>query len=126
MVSKNELLHRADFISLNCDLNPTSYHLLSNEDFALLKPTTVVINTSRGPVIDETSLVKALQQKQLAGAALDVFEVEPLPTDSPLRELDNVILAPHNANSSPKAWEQVHKNTIENLLGVLEAHRNGH
>ena len=128
MVSKEELLRQADFVSLNCDLNPTSFHLMNYEAFSLMKPSAVVINTARGPVIDEQALIRALQEKQIAGAALDVFENEPLPADSPLPQLDNVILAPHNANSSPEAWEKVHQNTIKNLLEVLlesssESHR---
>ncbi len=113
------LLRTADFISLNCDLNSSSRHLMNAEQFALLKPTAILINTARGPVVDESALVAALQSKRLAGAGLDVFEVEPLPANSPLRSLPNVLLAPHNANSSPAAWEHVHENTINNLLTEL-------
>lgn len=120
MVTKEQLLRQADFVSLNCDLNETSFHLMSDTEFALTKPTAVVINTARGPIIDEPALVRALQENQIAGAALDVFEIEPLPADNPLLKMDNVMLAPHNANSSAKAWEWVHKNTIDNLLKVLE------
>jgi len=120
MVTKETLLQQADFVSLNCDFNPTSYHLISQAEFALMKSNAVIINTARGPIIDEPALVEALQTKNIAGAALDVFEVEPLPLDSPLLQMDNVILAPHNANSSPKAWEYVHHNTIKNLLDVLQ------
>ena len=120
MVSKKELLRESDFVSLNTDLNPTSYHLMNSEKFRLMKPTAVVINTSRGPVIKERDLISALRQKIIAGAALDVFEHEPLPNDSPLTKMDNVLLAPHNANSSPEAWEAVHQNTITNLLKVLK------
>jgi D-3-phosphoglycerate dehydrogenase len=79
----------------------------------------VLINTARGSVVDETALVAALQAGTIGGAALDVFEVEPLPAESPLRKMDNVLLAPHNANSSPVAWERVHWNTIHNLLNGL-------
>jgi len=120
MVSRKELLRRADFVSINCTLNPTSLHLLSYADFALMKSTAVVINTARGPIIDEPALIEALQEKQIAGAALDVFETEPLPAESPLCRMDNVMLAPHNSNSSPEAWERVHQNTIQNLLRVLK------
>jgi D-3-phosphoglycerate dehydrogenase len=116
MTSLEDLLHRADFVSLNCDLNPTSYHLMNQRTLAWMKPTAVLINTARGPVVDEPALVQALQNGVIAGAALDVFEKEPLPLDSPLRQMDNVMLAPHNANSSPAAWERVHRNTIRNLL----------
>jgi phosphoglycerate dehydrogenase-like enzyme len=69
--------------------------------------------------VDEPALVAALQSGQIAGAALDVFEHEPLPHESPLMKMDNVLLAPHNANSSPAAWERVHWNTIRNLLDGL-------
>jgi D-3-phosphoglycerate dehydrogenase len=120
MVWREELLHEADYVSLNCTLNPTSFHLMSDAEFALMKPTAVVINTSRGPVIDEPALVRALQDKQIAGAALDVFEIEPVPAESPLLTMDNVMLAPHNANSGAEAWERVHQNTIRNLLEVLK------
>ena len=70
-------------------------------------------------IVAEKALIEALQAKRLAGAALDVFEYEPLPLDSPLLKMDNVLLAPHNSNSSPAAWEKVHWNTIRNLLHGL-------
>jgi D-3-phosphoglycerate dehydrogenase len=124
ITSKENLLKQADFVSLNCTLNPTSFHLISDAEFALLKPSAVIINTSRGPVIDEPALIKALQNKQIAGAALDVFETEPLSSDSPLLKMDNVFLASHNANSSIDAWERVHQNTINNLLSVLKGKQN--
>lgn len=113
------LLANSDFISLHCDLNPTSYHLINSETLAKVKPTAVLINTARGPVVEEKALIAALQAGGLAGAALDVFEVEPLPLDSPLLKMENVLLAPHNANSSPAAWERVHWNTIKNLVEGL-------
>jgi len=116
LVSLEELLEKSDFISVNCDLNPTSQHLLDEFAFKKMKPDAVVINTARGPIIDEQALVRALQENRISGAALDVFEVEPLPVDSPLLEMEQVMLAPHNSNSSPRAWENVHWNTIRNLL----------
>jgi D-3-phosphoglycerate dehydrogenase / 2-oxoglutarate reductase len=119
MTTLPDLLTRADFVSLNCDLNLTSYHLINAETLPLAKPGMVLINTARGPIVDEHALITALQEKQIAGAALDVFEVEPLPLDSPLLGMENVFLAPHNANSSPAAWERVHWNTIRNLLHGL-------
>lgn len=119
MTSLQALLAQSDFISLNCDLNPTSYHLMNPETMAMAKPDAVLINTARGPVVDNAALVEALQAGRLAGAALDVYEQEPLPVDSPLLKMDNVMLAPHNANSSPAAWERVHANTIRNLLEGL-------
>ena len=119
MTALEDLLRRADFVSLNCDLNPTSCHLIREETLRQMKPTAVLINTARGPIVDEAALVKALEDGAIAGAALDVFEVEPLPESSPLLTMDNVMLAPHNANSSPDAWERVHWNTIRNLLNGL-------
>jgi D-3-phosphoglycerate dehydrogenase len=120
MVSLPELLNQADFVSLNCDLNPTSQHIMNEKNLSLMKPEAVVINTARGPLVDEPALVKALQEKRIAGAALDVFEYEPLPLDSSLLKMEQVMLAPHNSNSSPAAWERVHWNTIRNLLQGLE------
>jgi D-3-phosphoglycerate dehydrogenase len=119
MIGLDELLGQADFVSLNCDLNPTSSGLINRERLALMKPKAVLINTARGPIIDQVSLVQALKSGRLAGAALDVFQDEPLPDNSPLRRMDNVLLGPHNANASPSAWEQVHWNTIRNLFSGL-------
>jgi D-3-phosphoglycerate dehydrogenase len=119
MTSLDDLLQRADFVSLNCDLNPTSYHIMNARTLSLMKPTAILLNTARGPLMDEPALVEALQAKKIAGAALDVFETEPLPVSSPLCSMQNVLLAPHNANSSPAAWERVHWNTIRNLLEGL-------
>lgn len=119
MVPLAELLQRSDFVSVNCDLNPTSHHLINAETLRLMQPSAVLINTARGPIVDEPALIHALQSGQIAGAALDVYEVEPLPADSPLRQMDQVMLAAHNANSSPSAWERVHWNTIRNLLTGL-------
>jgi D-3-phosphoglycerate dehydrogenase len=96
------LLARADFISLNPDLNPTSYHLIGKPQLDAMKPGAYLINASRGPVVDEPALSTTLQAGKIAGAALDVFEEEPLPAKSPLRKLPNCLLAPHNANSSPR------------------------
>ena len=119
MLSLPELLSRSDYVSLNCDLNPTSRHLMNDKTFGLMKADAVLINTSRGPVVDEPALIRALHAGNLRGAALDVFEVEPLPPDSPLKQLRNVLLGSHNSNSSPMAWERVHWNTIRNLLEGL-------
>ena len=116
MTSLHDLLVRADYISLNCDLNPTSFHLINSNTLSIMKSNAILINTARGQVIDEPALVEALQSRIIAGAALDVFEVEPIPPESPLLKMDNVMLAPHNANSSPAAWEHVHWNTLRNLL----------
>jgi D-3-phosphoglycerate dehydrogenase len=121
MVSLDKLLASADFVSLNPDLNRTSYHLIGKQQLEMMKPGAYLINASRGPVVDEAALIEALQNKHIAGAGLDVFEEEPLPQNSPLRNFDNCLLAPHNANSSPEAWQRVHENTVRNLLKGLQA-----
>jgi D-3-phosphoglycerate dehydrogenase len=119
MTDLRTLLSRSDYVSVNCDLNTTSRGLLNAGSLALMKQGAILINTARGPIVDEEALVTALQAGRIAGAALDVFVTEPLPAGSPLRGMDNVMLAPHNANSSPAAWERVHRNTIANLLEGL-------
>jgi D-3-phosphoglycerate dehydrogenase len=119
MVPLEELLASSDFISLNCDLNPTSRHLIDAKALAQVKSGAILLNTARGAIVVEAALIDALQSGHLAGAALDVFEVEPLPPESPLLMMTDVLLAPHNANSSPAAWERVHQNTIRNLLAGL-------
>lgn len=116
MTDLEDLLTRSDFISINCTLNPTSRHLINAETLKFCKPSAVVINTARGPIVEETALAAALQGGALRGAGMDVFEFEPLPVDSPLLQMDNVLLAPHNSNSSPFFWERVQWNTIRNLV----------
>jgi D-3-phosphoglycerate dehydrogenase / 2-oxoglutarate reductase len=119
MTTLDDLLARADFVSLNCDLNPTSRNLINARALSLMRPNAILVNTARGPIVDEKALVEALKMGTIGGAALDVFEAEPLPADSPLKQMDNVMLAPHNANSSPAAWERVNWNTIRNLVEGL-------
>ena len=121
MVSLDHLLRESDYVSLNCTLNPTSHHLIGRAQLETMKESAYLINTCRGPVVDENALVQALEQGSIAGAGMDVFEEEPLPQESPLRRMDNCLLAPHNANSSPKAWARVHESTINNLLEGLTA-----
>ena len=119
LVAKELLLSQSDFVSLNCDLNPTSHHIIGSYELTVMKPTAYLINTARGPLIDEQALLDALETKSIAGVAMDVFEVEPLPQESDLRKLENCLLAPHSANASPEAYERVHENTIHNLLTHL-------
>ena len=120
MLPLPDLLAQADYVSLNCDLNQTSRHLMNEKTLAMMKTNGVLINTSRGPVIDEQALIRELQTKHIRGAALDVYEEEPLAADNPLLKMENVLLGSHNSNSSPMAWERVHWNTIKNLLEGLE------
>jgi D-3-phosphoglycerate dehydrogenase len=123
VVPLHELLAQSDVVTLHCDLNESSYRLIGRDELLKMKPTAFLINTSRGPVIDEASLVEALEQNRINGAALDVFEIEPLPIDSPLRKLRNCWLAPHNANSSQEARRRAHEISIENLLnGLRDVH----
>jgi D-3-phosphoglycerate dehydrogenase len=120
LVEMVELLKSSDFVTLHCDLNPTSYHLIDQLQLHVMRPTAYLINTSRGPVVNESALVDALRKGTIAGAALDVFENEPLPTDSRLRELANCVLAPHNSNCGLAAHKRVHESSINNLLAVLK------
>jgi D-3-phosphoglycerate dehydrogenase / 2-oxoglutarate reductase len=119
MTSLESLLSASDFVSVNCDLNPTSHHLMNARTLGLMRKEAILVNCARGPIVDEVALVQALGAGAIGGAALDVFELEPLPVDSPLKRMDNVLLAPHNSNSSPAAWERVHRNTIKNLIEGL-------
>lgn len=95
VATKEELFKRGDIVSIHIVLSESTRHLITAADLALLKPTALFINTSRGPIVDEQALVKVLQEKKIAGAGLDVFDVEPLPLDHPLRTLQNVTLTPH-------------------------------
>jgi len=118
------LLHEADFVTLHCDLNPTSFHLIDRDELAVMRSTAYLINTARGPVVNESVLVESLRERRIAGAALDVFEVEPLPADSPLRAIESCLLAPHNSNSGPAARRRVHESTVANLIrGLGEINR---
>jgi D-3-phosphoglycerate dehydrogenase len=119
MTTLEGLLGRSDYVSVNCDLNPSSRHLIDAAALAKMKPEAILINTARGPIVEEAALAAALKAGRIAGAALDVFETEPLQPGSPLRSMSNVMLAPHNANSSPTAWERVHMNTVRNCLEGL-------
>ena len=113
------LAARADYVSVHALLNAETRGLLNEAFFRRMKPTACLVNTSRGPIVDEGALVRALQEGNLAGAALDVFEEEPLAADSPLRRLDNVILTPHAAYFSSPAVAQVPKRCGEEIARVL-------
>lgn len=95
LVSLEELFRRSDILCVNCPLTPETHHIVNAERLALMKPTSFLINTARGPIIDQKALTRVLQQGRIAGAGLDVFEQEPPEADDPLLALDNVILAPH-------------------------------
>lgn len=114
-VAMKELLKEADIITIHCDLNPTSFHLISEEKIIQMKKGIIIINTARGPVLNEPDIEKYLKNRKIGYVGLDVFEEEPLPADSYLRKSDNCILLSHNTNSSPLHWERVHLNSIKML-----------
>lgn len=118
LVPLETLLAESDVVSVHVFLSPQTRHLLNRERLALMKPSAWLINTSRGPVVDEAALIDALRDGKLAGAGLDVFEIEPLPTDSPLMTLDNVILTPHVASYSEEGMRAHRVRTAEIALQV--------
>jgi len=119
MVEKSQIYERADFITIHCDLNEESYHLLNSDTFAQMKRKPYIINTARGGHIEHNAMIHALETGVISGVGLDVFENEPIPVNDKLLTFDNVLLAPHNSNSSPKYWDLVHKNTLRNLIENL-------
>ncbi len=121
--SFEEVLRAADFISVHVPLLPETRHLIGREQLRLMKPTAVLVNTSRGPVVDTMALAEALRDGQIWGAGLDVFEVEPVPPDHPLLGLDNVIVVPHIASASVVTRTRMAVMAAENLLAVLEGRR---
>jgi D-3-phosphoglycerate dehydrogenase / 2-oxoglutarate reductase len=117
----DDVLKRSDYVSSHLPHNRHTHHMLSEALFRLMKPTAFFVNTSRGKVVDEPALVKALQEKWIAGAGLDVFEQEPLPADSPLRELGNVLLAPHLAGTSVGSAVNNRQQAIDQMAEALSA-----
>jgi D-3-phosphoglycerate dehydrogenase / 2-oxoglutarate reductase len=113
-----ELLARSDYVSLHCALTPRTKHLVGERELRLMKPSAVLLNTSRGPVIDEAALVRALQEGWIAGAGLDVLETEPPVPENPLLGLDNVVLTPHVAGYSANGTEARWKLSVETVLAV--------
>ena len=118
LTSFEEVL-KADYVSLHPDLNDTSFHMMNEKAFAQMKPSAFLINTSRGKVVEEPALVKALQEKKIAGAGLDVFETEPLPKESPLMKMENVVLLPHSASYSTPAFDLAPINIALEVARVL-------
>jgi D-3-phosphoglycerate dehydrogenase len=122
-VSLDELAARADYVSVHTLLNAETHHLIGEEFFRRMKPTAVLINTSRGPVVDEQALRRALEEKRLAGAALDVWEKEPVDRDNPLLKMENVIATPHAAYFSSAAVAQIPGRCGEEVVRVLGGQR---
>ncbi len=117
------LLRESDFVSLHVNLRSETHHLLGREQLALMKPTAFLINTSRGQIVDQPALVEALQKGEIAGAALDVFEEEPLPASNPLMAMTNVILLPHVGSATVETREAMRDLSIDNLLRALRGER---
>jgi len=118
-VELDELLQRSDFISVHAPLTDETYHLLSVREFGLMKEGVFLVNTSRGPVIDEAALVEALQSGKVWGAGLDVFEHEPLPLESPLRKFENVTFTPHVGASSEESVNDLYRTGCRIAVDVV-------
>jgi D-3-phosphoglycerate dehydrogenase / 2-oxoglutarate reductase len=119
LVTMEELLQSADMISVHCPLTPETHHLLDWEQFKLMKPGMVLVNTARGPIIHEAALVQAIKDSIVRAAGLDVFEVEPLPADSPLYLLDRTVLTPHISATSPEARHNLYVLVCELARDVI-------
>ncbi|MCM8759725.1 MAG: C-terminal binding protein [Candidatus Omnitrophica bacterium] len=117
--SLNKLLTVSDYVSLHCPLNHETYHLIGEEELKLMKKTAYLINTSRGKLIDEPALIKALKNKWIAGAGLDVFEKEPPDKDNPLLNMENVICTAHYAYYSDRSIARLRKTVVDELIRVL-------
>jgi 26S proteasome regulatory subunit N2 len=118
--SKKVLMQQSDVVSIHMVLSPTTHHLINAEDLAHMKPTAFFVNTSRGPIVEEDGLINILKQKKIAGAALDVFDIEPLPQNHELRKLDNVLLSPHIGYVTDESYTVFYSQTAENVLNFIE------
>lgn len=123
VVNLDELISVVDFLSVNCPLTPETRGLINEKRLRAMKPTAFLINSARAPVVDESALVRALQEKWIAGAALDVFTSEPPPPDHPLLKLDNLILAPHLGSFTQEAMLRMLTQTAEQVLQVFHGVR---
>lgn len=117
------LLQESDFVTLHCPLTPQTYHLIDEKAFLMMKPTAILINTARGPVVDPQALYEALKAHRISAAALDVTEPEPLPMNSPLLELDNLMIAPHIASASRNTRDMMAWMAAQNLIAGLKGER---
>jgi phosphoglycerate dehydrogenase-like enzyme len=120
LVSKDELFQEADVVSIHLVLSGRTRGLVGAAELALMKPTARLINTSRGPIVVEADLVGALKEKKIAGAAIDVFDQEPLPLDHPLRSLPNLLATPHIGYVSRGLYERFYRDTVENIARWLD------
>jgi D-3-phosphoglycerate dehydrogenase len=113
--TKEELFSTADIITVHVVLGPRSRGLVGTEDLARMKPTSYLVNTARGPIVDEMALLKTLQERKIAGAAIDVFSVEPLPVDHPFRKLDNIVLTPHLGYVTEESFRNHYRQMVEGI-----------
>ena len=123
LVTLDDLLRRSDYVSVHAPHTAETYHLLGDREFALMKPTALVFNTGRGPVIDEAALIRALQAGQIAGAGLDVFEQEPIAPDNPLLGMENVVITPHSGGYSEEAIRTGRRLAAEEVARILRGER---
>ena len=119
-VSKEDLFRQADFITIHVVLSQRSRGLVGASEIALMKPSAYLINTSRGPIIDEAALLAALRDKKIGGAGLDTFDVEPLPTDHPLRKLDNVVLTPHLGYVATQNYRAYFAGVVDDIRAFID------
>jgi phosphoglycerate dehydrogenase-like enzyme len=118
--SKEALLGQADIVSLHVVLSPRTRGLIGAKEFALMKPGAYLVNTARGPIVDEAALLEALQQKKIAGAAIDVFALEPLPVNHPFRKLDNIVLTPHLGYVTEESFRSHYSQMVEGIDAWLK------
>jgi len=119
LVSKEDLFRQSDFLSIHLVLSDRSRGLVGPKELALMKPTAFLINTSRGPIVNEPALLSVLGQRKIAGAGLDTFDIEPLPLNHPLRKLDNVVLTPHLGYVSQENYRVYYPDMVENIKAWL-------
>ena len=119
--SKEELFATADIITVHVVLSQRSRGLVGREELARMKPTSYLVNTARGPIVDEAALLEALQARKIAGAAIDVFSVEPLPVDHPFRKLDNIVLTPHLGYVTEESFRNHYRQMVEGIDAWLKA-----
>ena len=119
-VGFDELLSTADVLSLHVKLTPDSHHLIGREQIEQMKPGSLLINTARGPVVDTAALIDALNSGHLAGAAIDVFDTEPLPAGHPILSCEQIVLTPHHADHTPEGIELLNEGTVDNIFAFLD------
>lgn len=119
-LSKEELMATSDVVSIHVILSQRSRGLITREDITRMKPTSYLINTARGPIVDEDALLEALREKRIAGAGLDTFSVEPLPLDSPFRKLDNAILTPHLGYATEQGYRRYYGDMVDDILAWMD------